>query len=143
MFENRGWLRMKTYSEEYSSTYNDMLNGMIERRLTKSIITVGSYWYTAWVNAGQPNLNELLEKQPSEVTIFIPVVVVCQLARRHVSVLALQIQRHWVDLVRDGELPFCPQQVLTWMIGQLATTQCWNTCGCAQMGSLSLSRLML
>jgi hypothetical protein len=65
-FENRGSVLMKTYSEEYSSTYNDMLNGMIERRLTKSIITVGSYWYTAWVNAGQPNLNDLLEKQPSE-----------------------------------------------------------------------------
>lgn len=65
-FENRGSVLMKTYSEEYASTYNDMLNGMIERRLTKSIITVGSYWYTAWVNAGQPNLNDLLEKQPSE-----------------------------------------------------------------------------
>lgn len=65
-FENRGTVLMKTYSEEYASTYNDMLNGMIERRLTKSIITVGSYWYTAWVNAGQPNLNDLLEKQPSE-----------------------------------------------------------------------------
>ena len=66
VFENRGSVLMKTYSEEYSSTYNNMLNGMIERRLTKSIITVGSYWYTAWVNAGQPDLNELLEKQPSE-----------------------------------------------------------------------------
>ncbi|MCB9359855.1 MAG: zinc dependent phospholipase C family protein [Flavobacteriales bacterium] len=65
-FENRGSVLMKTYSEEYASTYNKMLNGMIERRLTKSIITVGSYWYTAWVNAGQPNLNNLLEKQPSE-----------------------------------------------------------------------------
>ena len=65
-FENRGTVLMKTYSEEYSDTYNEMLNGMIERRLTKSSITVGSYWYTAWVNAGQPNLNELLEKQPSE-----------------------------------------------------------------------------
>jgi hypothetical protein len=68
-FENRGSVLMKTYSEEYSSTYNDRLNGMIERRLTKSIITVGSYWYTAWVNAGQPNLNDLLEKQPSEQII--------------------------------------------------------------------------
>lgn len=68
-FENRGSVLMKTYSEEYASTYNDMLNGMIERRLTKSIITVGSYWYTAWVNAGQPNLNEMLEKQPSEQII--------------------------------------------------------------------------
>ena len=43
-----------------------MMNGMVERRLTRSIIKVGSYWYTAWVNAGQPDLNKLLEKGPSK-----------------------------------------------------------------------------
>jgi len=43
-----------------------MMNGMVERRLTSSIITVGSYWYTAWVNAGQPDLNGLLERGPSK-----------------------------------------------------------------------------
>ncbi|MCL4856009.1 MAG: zinc dependent phospholipase C family protein, partial [Flavobacteriales bacterium] len=35
-FENRGTVVMKTYSEEYSSAYHDMLNGMVERRLTQS-----------------------------------------------------------------------------------------------------------
>lgn len=65
-FENRGSVIMKTYSEDYTNSYNDMLNGMVERRLTKAIVTVGSYWYTAWVNAGQPDLNELLEKKPSQ-----------------------------------------------------------------------------
>jgi hypothetical protein len=64
--ENRGRTLVKAYSEEYSNAYNEMLNGMIERRLTQSIIKVGSYWYTAWVNAGQPNLDELLEKSPSK-----------------------------------------------------------------------------
>lgn len=68
-FENRGTVVMKTYSEEYSSAYHDMLNGMVERRLTQSIIKVGSYWYTAWVNAGQPNLNDLMGKEPSEQLI--------------------------------------------------------------------------
>lgn len=64
--ENRGSVLVKTYSEEYSNQYHDMLNGMVERRLTQAIIKVGSYWYTAWVNAGQPNLDELLEKGPSK-----------------------------------------------------------------------------
>lgn len=68
-FENRGTVVMKTYSEEYSNAYHNMLNGMVERRLTQSIIKVGSYWYTAWVNAGQPNLNELLEKKPTQELI--------------------------------------------------------------------------
>lgn len=64
--ENRGATIMKVYSEEYSTKYHQMLNGMVERRLTSSIIKVGSYWYTAWVNAGQPNLDDLLEKAPSK-----------------------------------------------------------------------------
>lgn len=64
--ENRGASLIKTYSEEYSTAYHNMMNGMVERRLTSSIITVGSYWYTAWVNAGQPDLNGLLEKGPSK-----------------------------------------------------------------------------
>ncbi len=65
-FENRGKSLVKTYSEDYSNNYHEMLDGMVERRLTQSIIKVGSYWYTAWVNAGQPNLDELLEKKPSQ-----------------------------------------------------------------------------
>jgi len=64
--ENRGKVLVKTYSEGYSTAYHDMLNGMVERRLTQAIIKVGSYWYTAWVNAGQPNLDLLLEKNPSK-----------------------------------------------------------------------------
>lgn len=68
-YENRGKTLVKTYSEDYSTKYHDMLDGMVERRLTRSIIKVGSYWYTAWVNAGQPNLDELLEKKPSQKLI--------------------------------------------------------------------------
>ena len=69
VMENRGRSLMKTYSEEYSTQYHEMLNGMVERRLTQSIIKVGSYWYTAWVNAGQPDLDALLEKTPSQELI--------------------------------------------------------------------------
>ncbi len=64
--ENRGTVLMRTYSEEYSERYHELMNGMVERRLTSSIIKVGSYWYTAWLNAGQPDLNKLLEKGPSK-----------------------------------------------------------------------------
>jgi hypothetical protein len=65
-YETKGAVIVNTYSEAYSNQYHDMLNGMVERRLTQSIIKVGSYWYTAWVNAGQPNLDDLLEKTPSK-----------------------------------------------------------------------------
>ena len=51
----------KTYSEEYVFEYDKLLNGMVERRMRASIITVSSLWYTAWVNAGKPDLNKLLD----------------------------------------------------------------------------------
>lgn len=55
-FEPRGKNIVKTYSLNYSSKYHSMLNGMIERRMRAAILTVSSYWYSAWVMAGQPNL---------------------------------------------------------------------------------------
>lgn len=58
-YEQRGRMTVQVYSKEYSSTYQNMLDGQIERRMRESILTIGSFWYTAWVDAGQPNLNEL------------------------------------------------------------------------------------
>ena len=34
---------------------------MVERRMRESIKMVGSYWYTAWVNAGKPDLDKLID----------------------------------------------------------------------------------
>lgn len=57
--EQRGASNMKVYSREYSKAYDDMLDNMVERRMRQSIIAVGSFWYTAWFNAGQPDLSRL------------------------------------------------------------------------------------
>lgn len=43
-------------SEQYYKQYYELLNGMVERRLAASATKVASFWYTAWVNAGKPNL---------------------------------------------------------------------------------------
>lgn len=63
--ENRGQVLMKVYSQEYSREYHKRLNGMVERRMRAAIHTIGSYWYTCWVNAGQPDLRSLFDKQLS------------------------------------------------------------------------------
>ncbi len=63
--ENRGQTLMKVYSQEYSQEYHDRLNGMVERRMRAAIHTIGSYWYTCWVNAGQPDLSDMYEKELS------------------------------------------------------------------------------
>ena len=47
------------YSDEYAEKLNTALKGMVERQLRKSIIDVSNLWYTAWVNAGKPDLTDL------------------------------------------------------------------------------------
>jgi hypothetical protein len=57
---------MKVYSLEYTNRYDLMIKGQVERRMRESIIMVGSLWYTAWVNAGKPNLEKLGQKDISD-----------------------------------------------------------------------------
>ncbi len=63
--ENRGSVLMKVYSQEYSEEYHNRLNGMVERRMRAAIYAIGCLWYTAWVNAGQPDLRKLYDKDLS------------------------------------------------------------------------------
>jgi hypothetical protein len=46
---------------EFSRIYHERMNGMVEERLRKAILAVGSAWYSAWWEAGQPNLRKLNE----------------------------------------------------------------------------------
>ncbi len=50
---------IKQYSEEYSKAYHDAINGMVERQMRSSVLEIGSFWYSAWVDAGQPDLRNL------------------------------------------------------------------------------------
>ncbi len=65
-FENRGNSTTKVYSLDYTNKYDDMIKGQVERRMRASIQLVGSLWYTAWVNAGKPDLNKLGDKEVSD-----------------------------------------------------------------------------
>jgi hypothetical protein len=68
-FEDRSGKIVRQYSTAYSLNYNQMLKGMIERRMRSSIYAVASFWYTAWVDAGQPDLTKLSNKTFSEEDI--------------------------------------------------------------------------
>ena len=61
-FEDRNGIVIRQYSSAYSRKYNELLNGMVERRMRQAIYAVASCWYTAWVNAGQPDLARLTNK---------------------------------------------------------------------------------
>lgn len=65
-YENRGTLMTKVYSAEYTNRYDMMIKGQVERRMRESIMMVGSLWYTAWVDAGKPNLDKLGDKEISD-----------------------------------------------------------------------------
>lgn len=55
-FEERKGMLVRQYSSSYTRRYNTALNNMVERRMRRSILSVASCWFTAWVNAGQPVL---------------------------------------------------------------------------------------
>lgn len=65
-FEERNGIVIRQYSSNYTMKYNQLLNGMVERRMRQSIYAIASFWYTAWVNAGQPDLKELAGKKFEE-----------------------------------------------------------------------------
>ncbi len=47
------------YSTEFVFDYNILLDGMVERRMKRAIFATASFWYSAWIDAGQPELNQL------------------------------------------------------------------------------------
>lgn len=65
-FETRGASTIKVYSKDFSKAYHDTLNNMVERQMKKAIKMVGDFWYTCWIDAGQPDLKSLIDFQLSE-----------------------------------------------------------------------------
>jgi hypothetical protein len=65
-FETRGKQTIKVVSENYSRQFHQQLNGMVERQFRASIKMTANIWYTAWVDAGQPDLKSLINYKPTE-----------------------------------------------------------------------------
>lgn len=65
-FEGRNNKTIQQYSSAYTIAYNNILSGMVERRMRQSIFAVASFWFTAWVNAGQPDLSSIANQSFSE-----------------------------------------------------------------------------
>jgi hypothetical protein len=68
-FEERGGINTKVYSREFTSAYHQLLNGQVERQMKAAIKLCADLWYTSWVDAGQPNLNQLLDEIPIQDVI--------------------------------------------------------------------------
>lgn len=68
-FANRNGMIVRQYSAAFSKAYDKLLKGMIERRMRQSVFAVASFWYTAWINAGQPDLTKLSNKNFTDADI--------------------------------------------------------------------------
>jgi len=79
VYEERGGVMVKNYSRNFSNAYHRMLNGQVERRMRSSVKMIGDFWYTCWIDAGQPDLNSLInssiDKKEDEIKETTPTVV--------------------------------------------------------------------
>lgn len=58
----------KSYTTEFAKAYAASLKNTINEQLLKSANLVADFWYTAWVDAGKPNLGKLYTAKPNETT---------------------------------------------------------------------------
>lgn len=57
--EDRNGVVMKSYSREFSQKYHQLLDRQVERQMRASVKMVSDFWFTSWVDAGQPDLAPL------------------------------------------------------------------------------------
>ena len=65
-YETKGKQTVRVYSVSFSRRYHDGLANMVERQMRASIKMTGDLWYSAWIDAGQPDLNRLINYRPTE-----------------------------------------------------------------------------
>ncbi len=65
-FEERNGQNIKVYAKDYAKKYHQSLNNQVERQMKSAIKMIGDFWFSAWVDAGQPDLTALLEFKLSE-----------------------------------------------------------------------------
>lgn len=53
------------FSDDYATQFHKALNGMVEKQMKTSVSTTANFWFTAWINAGKPDLSNL---DPSDLT---------------------------------------------------------------------------
>jgi len=58
-YSKRNGQLTKQYSFAYANEYHNSMNHMVEKQMRAAILSTGSYWYSAWVDAGQPTLENM------------------------------------------------------------------------------------
>lgn len=64
-YSKRKGILVKQYAEDYARAYHNDMNKMVERQMRAAILLTGSFWYSAWIDAGQPDMEQLKRTLPS------------------------------------------------------------------------------
>lgn len=59
-YDERLGQTIRIQCEAYARAYHEAMQGMVEDRMASAIHATGSIWFTAWINAGQPDITALL-----------------------------------------------------------------------------------
>ncbi len=62
-FEYRGATTVKVYAKDFSSQYHQSLDNMVQSRMKSAIKMLADMIFTAWVNAGEPDLSTLVSRK--------------------------------------------------------------------------------
>jgi len=62
-FDERNGATIKVYAKDFSQRYHDRLSGQVERQMRASVKMVGDFWFTCWVDAGQPDMAKLAKRE--------------------------------------------------------------------------------
>jgi len=54
------------HTYEYAKAFHTALNGMVETQIRAAVSATANFWYTAWINAGSPDLGQLDEPSLTE-----------------------------------------------------------------------------
>jgi hypothetical protein len=58
---------LKQYAKAYAMAYSSKLDNMVEKQMRASIKSIGNFWFSAWVDAGQPTMENLIKVPDSEL----------------------------------------------------------------------------
>ncbi len=64
--EMRGQAFNRVFSRDFSSAFHDAMDHMVERQMRMAAKATADFWFTAWVNAGQPDLQPMQRKSISQ-----------------------------------------------------------------------------
>ncbi|MBD0376902.1 MAG: hypothetical protein ICV51_14885 [Flavisolibacter sp.] len=62
----RNGREVRSYTTSFAKAYSEKLGNTVNQQLLHSANLIADIWYTSWVDAGRPNLNHLLDKQPTK-----------------------------------------------------------------------------